>query len=129
MVSNLFFADDTIIFGRATVDEWITIDQILECYEVGRDIGWVLGVRRVEQHAIYLGIPTNVGRSRNVAFRSVVQRVEKKFKDCKIKTLSQAGKLTLIKSVAQSIPIYTMSCFKLPQDVIERIRAVIIRFW
>ncbi|KAL8501348.1 hypothetical protein ACS0TY_020769 [Phlomoides rotata] len=37
--------------------------------------------------------------------------------------------LTLIKSVAQTIPIFIMSYFKLPHTVIDKIRASIIWFW
>lgn len=55
--------------------------------------------------------------------------MEKKLKDWKSKTLSQAGKLVLIKSVAQVIPTYLMSCFRIPDGVINKIRAAIIRFW
>lgn len=62
----------------------------------------LIGVHRVEQNAIYLDIPTNVGRSRDAMFRTLVSRIEKKLKDWKNRTLSQAWKLILIKSVAQS---------------------------
>lgn len=152
MVSNLFFADDIIIFGRATKTELRRVKNILASYEAasgqainlnksdimfssgisterGNTLAQLLGVRRVHQHAIYLGIPINVGRSRSAVFRTLVHRVEKKLKDWKSKKLSQAGKLTLIKFVAQAIPTYFMSCFRIPDGVIDKIRATIVRFW
>lgn len=80
--------------------------------ERGEELANMLGVVRVDQHAIYLSIPMNVGRSRSVIFRSLVARIEKRLKDWKSKTLSQAKKLVLIKSAAQSIPTYLMSFIK-----------------
>ncbi|KAL8481852.1 hypothetical protein ACS0TY_028121 [Phlomoides rotata] len=78
-----------------------------------------LGVRRVDEHAVYLGIPTNFGRSKCDIFRCLVDRVAKKVKDWKSITLSQAAKLTLVNSVVQSIPTYLMSCFRIPGTIIE----------
>lgn len=135
VVSNLVFADDTIIFGRATEGQAINLHKSDIMFskgitnERGNHLAGLLGVRRVQQHAIYLGVPINIGRSKSAIFRSLVHRVEKKLKDWKSKTLSQAGKLTLIKSVAQAIPTYLMSCFNIPEGVIDKIRAAIVRFW
>lgn len=42
--------------------------------------------------------------------------------------LSRAGKATLVKSVVESIPTYTMSTFRIPKDVCE-IDALIQKFW
>jgi hypothetical protein len=43
--------------------------------------------------------------------------------------LSSAGKEVLIKSVAQSIPVYVMSVFLLPGPVIAQLAKYIRRFW
>ena len=45
------------------------------------------------------------------------------------KLLSQAGKLTLIKSVMQAMPIYTMSIHLLPKDTCNRIDKIVRDFW
>ncbi|KAL8490884.1 hypothetical protein ACS0TY_022765 [Phlomoides rotata] len=142
VVSNLFFVDDTLIFSRATQTELIGAKHILKIYEEalgqtinlnksdlmfssgifeerGVSLAALLGVRRVEQHSIYLGIPIIVERSHGAVFRSLVGKVLKKLKDWKSKTLSQVRKLALVKSVVQSIPTYLMACFKLPQSIIE----------
>ena len=39
------------------------------------------------------------------------------------------GKKVLIKSVAQAIPVYSMSCFKLPRGLCEHINCMILYFW
>ncbi|XP_021717912.1 uncharacterized protein LOC110685694 [Chenopodium quinoa] len=45
------------------------------------------------------------------------------------KLLSTPGKEVLIKVVAQAIPTYMMSIFKLPDGLIEVIHAMLARFW
>ncbi|KAL8549530.1 hypothetical protein ACS0TY_008385 [Phlomoides rotata] len=150
-ISQLFFADDTLLFGRASASDIDYVKQTLDTYaralgqvinldkwEIvfsgGIPLHWVevlaerLGVRRVDEHAVYLGIPTNFGRSRCAIFRSLVDRVTKKVKDWKSKILSQAGKLTIVKSVVQAIPTYLMPCFIIPKTIIEQIEFVIARF-
>ncbi|KAL8557301.1 hypothetical protein ACS0TY_004654 [Phlomoides rotata] len=78
-----------------------------------------LEVNCVEEHQVYLRIPTHMGRAKSNVFRGLVGRIEKKLKDWKARTLSQTGKLTLLKSVIQSIPTYLMSVFRIPQRVVR----------
>jgi len=44
------------------------------------------------------------------------------------KLLSQASQEILIKAVAQALPTYTMTCFKLPIGLCQDIKALIHRF-
>lgn len=99
VISNLFFADDTIIFGRAKSTELRCVKQILEDYAAasgqainlskskimfsggmsearGEKLVGLLGIIKVDQHAIYLGIPTSAGCSRSAIFKTLVARVE-----------------------------------------------------
>jgi hypothetical protein len=39
------------------------------------------------------------------------------------------GKEILIKSVAQAIPTFSMSCFKLPRGLYEHINSLLRKFW
>ena len=39
------------------------------------------------------------------------------------------GKEVLIKSVAQAVPFYTMSCFLLPKKLCEELIGMIRQFW
>jgi hypothetical protein len=43
--------------------------------------------------------------------------------------LSAGGKEVLIKSVAQAVPTYSMSCFKLPRGLCEHINGILRSFW
>ena len=47
----------------------------------------------------------------------------------KEKILTHVGKEILIKSVAQAVHSYTMSCFLLPKKLCEELTGVIRQFW
>lgn len=92
------------------------------------DLARELGVQRVDQHAIYVGIPGWMGRSRSAVFKALLDRVTKKIKDWKSRVLSHTWKLTLVRSVIQSIPTYLMTYFKIPDNIIHKIEGEICRF-
>lgn len=43
--------------------------------------------------------------------------------------MSAARKEVLVKSVAQAVPVYSISCFKLPRGLCEHLNKLIRRFW
>jgi hypothetical protein len=43
--------------------------------------------------------------------------------------LSRAGKEIMLKSVIQAIPLYVMSCFRLPATIYDRMRTTISKHW
>ncbi|XP_075633692.1 uncharacterized protein LOC142606188 [Castanea sativa] len=89
----------------------------------------LLGVREVDKFESYLGLPTLVGRKKYHTFSFLKDRVWKKLQGWKGKMLSRAGKEILIKTVAQSIPTYTMGVFQLPVKLCEELQALCARFW
>lgn len=74
----------------------------------------VLGVVRVGRHEKYLGLPTFVDQNRGACFSHIKKSLWKKLQGWKGKTISAAAKELLVKVVAQSIPLYSMSCYLLP---------------
>ena len=152
LVSHLFFADDSILFTKASVQECSVVADIISKYERAsgqkvnlsktevvfsssvdverrNDIVSILGVQEVACQAKYLGLPTVIGRSKKVTFACIKERIWKKLQGWKEKLLSRPGKEVLLKSVAQAIPTYMMSVFCLPSGLIDEIHAMFARFW
>ena len=97
--------------------------------EVQDAIKDALGVPVVQQYEKYLGLPSFIGRKKKESFDNIKQQVWKKLQGWEGKLLSQAGREILIKAVAQALPTYTMSCFKLPSGLCHDIEALIRRFF
>ncbi|KAL6228112.1 hypothetical protein ACLB2K_002066 [Fragaria x ananassa] len=57
------------------------------------------------------------------------EKIDKRARGWREKTLSIAGKEILIKAVLQSIPNYVMSCFELPKHLCNAIHSSLARFW
>ena len=81
----------------------------------------MLGVTVVQQYEKYQGLPSLVGRNKTKSFTHIKQQIWKKLQGWESKLLSQAGREILIKAVAQALPTYTMSCFKLPLTLCNEI--------
>ncbi|GKA94814.1 hypothetical protein Tco_0816852 [Tanacetum coccineum] len=62
--------------------------------------------------------------SRIKSWEEIIRKVESRLSIWKLKTLSIGGRLTLLKSVLGSIPIYRMSLFKVPKTVLHRLEAI-----
>ena len=76
----------------------------------------------------YLGLPMVRGKSKVGTFKGLQERITKKVMGWKEKTISKAGMETLIKSVAQAIPTYSMSIFKILKSVCEDINSVLAKY-
>ena len=87
------------------------------------------GVQVVQQYEKYLGLPSFIGRKKKDSFDNIKQRVWKKLQGLEGKLLSQAGREILIKAVAQALPTYAMSCFKLPIGLCHDIEALVRKFF
>ncbi|XP_074293389.1 putative mitochondrial protein AtMg00310 [Silene latifolia] len=92
-------------------------------------IAEVLGVRIVENQDKYLGLPTMVSHSKKVISSVVRDKISKKLQGWRGLLLSKAGGEALIKAVAQSIPTYAMSVFKLPASFCDELRSLVSCFW
>lgn len=151
-ISHLFFASDSIIFCQATREECSQLAHLLDFYEqisgqqlnrektslffchntpqnVQNDVKQCFGTEVIQQHETYLGLPSLVGRSKQNTFRALKERLNNKLSGWKEKMFSQDGKEILIKFIAQTIPIYTMSVFKLPDTLCDEMTSMVRSFW
>ncbi|XP_074314656.1 uncharacterized protein LOC141649887 [Silene latifolia] len=92
-------------------------------------VGGVLGVRQVVWQERYLGLPTVLGRSKKGLTDLIRDKLSKKLQGWKGSLLSKAGKEVLIKAVAQAIPTYAMSVFRIPANFCDEMRSLVSRFW
>ena len=96
--------------------------------EIQDEIKLRFGAQVIRQHEKYLGLSSLVGRNKKNTFKEVKEKLAKKLARWKEKLLSKAGKEVLIKAVAQAIPTYTMSCFKIPDSQCEEMTSLIRNF-
>ena len=152
MVTHLFFADDSLLFCKASTQECQNLMAILDLYEAAfgqkinadkssiffstntpselkDEIMEVMGPMQDSKHNKYLGLPSIIGKSKKEVFAEIKEKVAKKLSGWKEKMLSIGGKEILIKAVAQAIPTYAMSCFLLPKGLCDEIEGIIRRFW
>ncbi len=145
-------ADDSLIFCEENVTECNKVLDILQRCEVtsGQKLNIekttmflssntnvemreflknLIGVPNIRSYENYLGLPSLVGRSKTWAFAMIKERVRKKLNGWKERSLSCGGKEILLKAVAQAVPTYVMSVFRLPKKLCTELEQNIRGFW
>ncbi|XP_019181672.1 PREDICTED: uncharacterized protein LOC109176732 [Ipomoea nil] len=117
-ITHLFFTDDSLLCFRANQQETLKVKESNN-----------LGVNEATDLGRYLGLPSALGRSKTESFRYVEEKVQERIGSWQNKLLSRAGKEVLLKSIAQAMPIFTMSMFLLPLRVCDTIEKLFNRFW
>jgi hypothetical protein len=151
-INHLLFADDLLIFGKATLREAASIKTCLDkyCAWSGQTVNaskssirfsknsnpttssTILNTLPFNPHptcSISLGLPILMGRSKGAAFQNIIDSIQHKMEGWRAKTLSQAGRLVLIKAVAAAVPSYAMSTFLLPKGLCRKLDQVFKNFW
>lgn len=139
-ISHLFFTNDSIIFCKASIEECDALHRILKVYEqasrqqlnraktslffspnkktkIKNEIQARFEAQVIKQHEKYLGLPSLVGKNKRNTFKEIKEKLAKKLAEWKEKLFSKAEKEILINAVAQVIPRYSMSCFKIPDTL------------
>ena len=75
----------------------------------------------------YLGLPMVVKNKVNT-FKDLRERIAKRIIGWKEKFISKVGREVLIKLVAQAIPTYSMSLFKLPRVLCHDINSILDKY-
>ncbi|GJN32546.1 hypothetical protein PR202_gb21060 [Eleusine coracana subsp. coracana] len=97
--------------------------------EAKEEVKSVLDIQKEALAEKYLGLPTNVGRSTDGVFEYLPTRLKDLMGGWSGGEASCAGREVLLKSVAQAVPTYPMSCFLLPVTTCKKMRTSISNFW
>ncbi|GKB78336.1 RNA-directed DNA polymerase, eukaryota [Tanacetum coccineum] len=140
-LSHLFYADDAVFIGEWSHSNLKGIMNILRCFsllsgmsiniqkshllgvgipdncvaEAAKSIGCLI----MKAPFKYLGILVGDNMSSKKAWDETINKMKKRLSRWKLNTLSVGGRLTLLKSVLGSTPIYNMSIFKVPKSVLN----------
>jgi len=151
-ISHLLFADDTLLFFKANVEQAYVVKQALDLFagctgqlinlakcsimfnEHGdtmqqEQVKRVLDVQLSSFETKYLGLPTPSGRMKKERFQSLKERLGKRLTDYSEKSLSSGAKKVLIKTVAQALPTYIMSVFRIPEGICDDLTSLVRNFW
>lgn len=151
-ITHLQFADDSLFFCQANSRNCRALKEAFEVYEYysGQKINTnkslitfgsrvngnlqnrlkhILEIPNHGGNGKYLGLPEQFGKKKKEMFAYIIDKVKQRTSTWSARYLSPAGKEIMIKSVALSMPVYTMSCFKLPLGVVSEIEALLMRFW
>lgn len=146
-ITHLFYVDNNLIFFKAARKDCQTLKGIFNAYakasgqvinfdksqftaSKNTSLGIIeyikseLNVTFTEHLGQYLRLPSQISRNKCQVFQAIKDRVWKVLQRWKEKPFSIGGKEVLIKAVAQAIPNYTMSCFKLPMTLCNEINGL-----
>lgn len=151
-ITHLLFANDSLLLLKVNDESAHHLRQVLQLYEncsgqiINKDKSSImfrtntkmvergrfmeiLDIPRETRSDKYLGLPVYIDCSKTKVSEHLKQRVWKRIQGWKERFLSRAGKETLIKSTAQAIPTYAMSCFDITKSLCDDISMMINRFW
>lgn len=151
-INHLSFADDVIIFTSTSNYSLKLIIKTLQLYEttsgqlINKDksqfmipentptdivdrVHNVTGFRCTHGPITSLGCPVYIGGQRIIYFTGMVSKVISRIKGWQTKILSYGGRVTLIKSVLQSLPIHLLNATTPTSTTLKQIKCLIADFF
>ncbi|MCH96040.1 RNA-directed DNA polymerase (Reverse transcriptase), partial [Trifolium medium] len=143
VVSHLQYADDTLCIGEATMDNLWALKAILRGFELASGLKvnfWkscLIGVNvtthfmdmacnflNCKQGVIpfgYLGLPVGANPRRCATWDPLIEKLRRRLSSWRNRFVSLGGRIVLINSVLNAIPIFFLSFLKAPATVIKKI--------
>lgn len=151
-ISHLLFADDLVIFCRATVEDASCIKQTLDCFSdwsnqvpncdkimshfsanttshTKVDILNILRFKECTHQTKHLGPHFCKIATKKIAFSAISDKISSSLKGWKAKVFSQASRTILTKAVAQAIPTYYLANSLFPKHISRNLDAKFRKFW
>nr|GEY27840.1 RNA-directed DNA polymerase, eukaryota [Tanacetum cinerariifolium] len=147
-VSHLFYADDAIFMGKWNQSNIDTVVRVLKVFHSASGLrinmkkSKLMGIAVDAEQAIrqigcmalkmpfkYLGSVVGDRMSRVKSWNDVIYTLVTRLSRWKLKTISIGGRLTLLKSILGSTPIFHMFIYKVPMAVLRTMEGIRARFF
>lgn len=151
LLSNLFFADDIVLFAEADIDQANVINDCLTrfCLASGQKISCsksrvyfssnvsneekaavseALNIESTNDLGMYLGMPTLTSRVTKDTFQHLCEKIDRRLTGWKTKYLSLASRITLAKSTLSTVSYFSMQIAKLPRAICDEVDKKTKRF-
>jgi mannosylglycoprotein endo-beta-mannosidase len=145
-ITHLQYADDTLIFLSNDYSSLLHAKRILHWFEIisGLKVNFykssLIGINVDNEYTSglanaifyrsdtfpikYLGLPLGANTNRLSTWKPVLSTIRAKLSIWKGEFLSMAGRICLIKSILNSLPLYYMSVFTMPKGITKAISSI-----
>uniref|UniRef100_A0A803NXT3 Reverse transcriptase domain-containing protein n=1 Tax=Cannabis sativa TaxID=3483 RepID=A0A803NXT3_CANSA len=151
-ISHLMYADDIFVFCKANLEEVGVVMDVVQLFgswsdqclnvqksayicsknvneDIQAELSQFLGFRKLGKEDRFLGNPIIWSNSKTKDLRYIKDKICSKIEGWRCKLLSQAGRSTLIRAVAQSTPVYSMATYLFPKTLCHEMDQAIRKFW
>lgn len=151
-ISHLFFADDCMLFSKASLSFARNLIKIINIFAKasGQAINFEksgfftsskmhhkhvkliskdLGIKFLSTSEKYQGTPLFINRDKTKSFQFLIDKFYSRLSNCKRTNLNGDGRTVITKHVLSSLVVYHMSWFPFPKKITSKIDSIQRTFW